>query len=517
MNTKLLSLLLIVPMLTFCGPETENDTPEEEQTETPGKEEPGKTEPKPEIKLSGDTSFSFDCSGGTATFTFTANRDWTVTSDSWLKMEPESGSASEQATSVTFTCETNTAFGSRSAYILITAGTAKEVVSVEQAGDPMANAAQELKSGSTVLATNPNVEKFLTSVTYPDRNWSYTEVLNYYGGFNGKTYNENGEEDPNGKMFSWANEPNSDHPMTYSIRWSKEDIVPGSTMTLVLSDKLGWSGKTEILKDYLYVNITNLVPNDDYTYTVTADKDGKVVAQGTFSTTGSLHQVYFQKACRNGRDLGGWKTTDGKTIKYRKVYRGGRMQSETVNSAGKKEIIEEGIGAQLDLRGKSDVLSKPCVEGFEFCGPVIEQGGTSMLKKDAEKTKQCFEFVVNNVRAGKGVYFHCSLGRDRTGTLDILLLGVLGVPEGDIGKAYEVTYFSGIGYSVSSSEKDGNPKPIFKNTRNAWVYSEVVPYFWELADKTEGKTFADGVEKYLLEVAGVSQKDIDDFRALMLE
>ena len=38
-----------------------------------------------------------------------------------------------------------------------------------------------------------------------------------------------------------------------------------------------------------------------------------------------------------------------------------------------------------------------------------------------------------------------------------------------------------------------------------------------VADKTEGKTFAEGVEKYLLEVAGVSQKDIDDFRALMLE
>ena len=74
-----------------------------------------------------------------------------------------------------------------------------------------------------------------------------------------------------------------------------------------------------------------------------------------------------------------------------------------------------------------------------------------------------------------------------------------------------------VGYSVSSSEKDSNPKPIFKNTRCAWVYSDVVPYFWSLADETEGKTFADGVEKYLLEVAKVSQKDIDDFRSLMLE
>ena len=47
----------------------------------------------------------------------------------------------------------------------------------------------------------------------------------------------------------------------------------------------------------------------------------------------------------------------------------------------------------------------------------------------------------------------------------------------------------------------------------AWAYSDVVPYFWELAG--DG-TFASGVEKYLLGV-GVSQKDIDDYRNMMLE
>jgi hypothetical protein len=93
-------------------------------------------------------------------------------------------------------------------------------------------------------------------------------------------------------------------------------------------------------------------------------------------------------------------------------------------------------------------------------------------------------------------------------------MGLLGVREGDIAKEYELTYFAPVGYSVSSSDKQSNPEPIFKNTRMSWVYSDVVPYFWELAG--EG-TFAQGVEKYLLEVAGVSQKDIDDFRNLMLE
>ena len=49
----------------------------------------------------------------------------------------------------------------------------------------------------------------------------------------------------------------------------------------------------------------------------------------------------------------------------------------------------------------------------------------------------------------------------------------------------------------------------------AWAYADVVPYFWELAG--DDGSFADGVEKYLLDIAGVSQKDIDDFRSMMLE
>ena len=136
-----------------------------------------------------------------------------------------------------------------------------------------------------------------------------------------------------------------------------------------------------------------------------------------------------------------------------------------------------------------------------------------MLVNYAAQTKECFEFVLNSVRANKPVYFHCSLGRDRTGTLGILLLGLLGVPEGDISKEYELTYFAPVGYSVSSSDKANNQTPTYKNTRMAWVYSDVTPYFWGLAG--EG-TFASGVEKYLLSI-GITQAQIDEFRELMLE
>jgi protein-tyrosine phosphatase len=435
--------------------------------------------------------------------------------------------------------------------------------------DPYEGAAPEVKDGDTVAATNPLVQKFIDGVNYPDHDWSFTEIFDYYGGFNGKTYNENGEEDPNGTALTWANAqkewPDGDRPMRYSIRWKKEDLEKG-VLNLHLSDQLGWKGDWEITAGSCFVEVSNLVPNDKYTYSVTTES-GKVVAQGSFNTTGSVHQCFFRanqkgtKGARNCRDLGGWKTLDGKTIKYRKVYRGGRLNDpwETMlNATGRKEVLFEGIGAQLELRGSDDYVKTPAVTGLDHCAPVIEEGGKVMLgvtKPSAKncakwlkfdqgrdditnvgsytptneeyaafqeaykaKTRQCFEFVMNSVKNNKPVYFHCSLGRDRTGTMQVLIMGVLGVREGDISKEYELTYFAPIGFSVSSSDQSSNPEPIFKNDRTHWVYSDIVPYFWGLAnDGKNGETFAQGVEKYLVEVAGVSKAAIDEFRSLMLE
>ena len=512
MNKKFWALLLILPLVSFCGSDKPEPEPEPEQTD-------------PEIIVSGDAEITVGCESGSGTLTFTSNVDWTAAADdAWMTVTPESGKASKSPVTLTYQYGQNPNLKNRSTYIVISAYGAEKNVSVVQAGDPMAGAAEELKDGDKVLATNPLVEKFLTEVTYkdwPEETTRATKIFDYYGGFDGKTLTwDNWETD-------W---PDGDKPQAYSLRWKKEDMESGA-MTLHLEDELGWSGNMEIAAGSRYVNITNLVPNDHYNYKVTA-ASGKVLTQGSFSTTGSLHQVFFTgpvtkkkgmemkgSGCRNARDLGGWTTLDGKKVKYRKVYRGGRMNEKwtpyPLNEQGQKEVLFEGIGGELDLRGNSDVIFEPAVEGLAHCAPVIEEGGKTMLVTYKEQTKQCFEFVVDCVRNNKPIYFHCSLGRDRTGTLDILLLGLLGVREGDIAKEYEVTYFAPVGYSVSSSDKKTNTIPTFHNTRLAWVYSDVTPYFWELAG--EGGTFAQGVEKYLLDVAGVSQKDIDDFRKLMLD
>ena len=449
-----------------------------------------------------------------------------------------------------------------------------------------ADAAPEVKNGDLVQATNPLVEKFLTSEDYEDKAYT-SKVLNYYGGFNGKAYNENGEEDPSGTVLDWTTAayyqhkgiwPDGDKPMKYSIRWKTADLNNESgKLNLYMEDKLGWKGNLEVAAGAVYVEITNLVPNDDYNFKVTT-ASGHIVKEGSFKTKDgcTLHQCFFTGAskkseaksyqaagARNCRDLGGWPTLDGKKVKYRKIYRGGRLNEKwepyPLNNQGKKELLFEGIAAEIDLRGSDDIIKEPAVEGLEHCHPVIEEGGQVMLgiknpsnyncakwlafdverddmknlSKDQlkqytptaqefedfktaykAKVKELFEFVLTNVKNNKPVHFHCSLGRDRTGTLDIILLGVLGVREGIIAKEYDVTYFAPVGYCVSSSDKESNPGPIFHNTCEAWVYSDVVPYFWQMAGSG---TFASGVEKYLTEVVGVPQADINEFRNRMLD
>ena len=152
------------------------------------------------------------------------------------------------------------------------------------------------------------------------------------------------------------------------------------------------------------------------------------------------------------------------------------------------------------------MLSGPAVDYMDFCAPVIEEGYTQMLKDDGAKVKQCFEYVAKCVKENKPVYYHCSLGRDRTGTLSMLLLGVLGVNEGDISKEYELTQFAPYEWATSGGETT-------KMTRRA-DYKGAANYIWNNF-VGEGESFAQGVEKYLLSI-GVSQETITEFRSLML-
>ena len=353
------------------------------------------------------------------------------------------------------------------------------------ADDPFAEAAPEVKNGDLILVTHERVQAFLEDVTYPERDYSTTHILD--------------------EKYAPTAPGNADKPQEYSIRWTKADADGEKTLKLWEDD--GWSREMTVESGEYYVNIINLRPNAHYHFEVKG-AGNKMVTSGEFNTRGLVYQVLFKANVRNARDLGGWKTKDGKKmVKYRMIYRGGRLQPSTLTSKrGKEDLKAQGILAQLDLRGKSDVLSGPTVDYMDFCAPVIEEGYTQMLRDDGTKVKQCFEFVATCVKNNKPVYYHCSLGRDRTGTLSMLLLGVLGVDEGDISKEYELTQFAPYEWATSGGETT-------KMTRRA-DYKGAANFIWNNF-VGKGESFAKGVEKYLVSI-GVEQSTIDEFRDEML-
>ncbi|MBO4264340.1 MAG: tyrosine-protein phosphatase [Bacteroidales bacterium] len=347
----------------------------------------------------------------------------------------------------------------------------------------------EVKNGDKICVTNANVQKFLTDIHYE------AHTASQYS-----------------KLRDWAAENevtvcpgNSDRPPVYNIRWSKD--AGDVKLTLVEPTQ---TRVYEVPADTYYQDLYNLLPNTTYTYEV-ANAGGNVISSGTFETYGLCHQLFFRTNVRNFRDLGGWKTTDGKTVKYRMVYRSGRLEAGKLSKSGKKDLVTEGLKAQLDLRGHSDVLKESTLKGivddYAFCAPVVEEGYAQMLNDDKEKTRQCMQFIFDCVDANKPVDFHCSLGRDRTGTVAMLCLGILGVDEGDISQEYELTQFAPHGYATSDGEKSKMVRTVdYKGAANV---------IWNLVDESKGESFKDGVEKYLLSI-GITQADIDKFRANML-
>lgn len=332
--------------------------------------------------------------------------------------------------------------------------------------------------------TNEYMQAFMEQVTYKDRDYSRTRITEFPGGGPGE----------------------ADIPPSINLTW--ENGYPDKKLLLTVWDD-EWSREYNLEAGATSQELLHLVPKKRYSWKVITTSGNKV-AEGTFRTAGSIHQVFFTNAndesrqVRNGRDLGGWKTLDGKTVAYRKLYRGGRIEGY-IDSNGKAEFRAAGIKAELDLR-ESAPTNCPIGKDIAWCTPFIEHSYVKMLTEYKNEVKMSIEFIADCLRQNKPVFYHCAIGRDRTGTLSILVLGLLGVSEGDISKDYELTYFAPDGYSTN----DGGEFKYHRAKTSGFV--ETVKHIWAFGKPT----FKENVQAYLLSI-GVTQKDMDDICTAMLK
>ncbi|WP_338787181.1 tyrosine-protein phosphatase [Metabacillus sp. FJAT-53654] len=159
----------------------------------------------------------------------------------------------------------------------------------------------------------------------------------------------------------------------------------------------------------------------------------------------------------NCRELGGYSTEYGDQTKWHSFLR-----SSDMSKLSKEEIVflgEYGVKTVIDLRGEDEIEThkNPLAEE-DFCEyyniPFITENVSDitvtsyeismgdfyidLLEQKNDSVKRIFD-VIAQAKAGC-IVFHCAAGKDRTGILAMLLLGLAGVEKKDIVSNYEVTY-----------------------------------------------------------------------------
>ena len=203
----------------------------------------------------------------------------------------------------------------------------------------------------------------------------------------------------------------------------------------------------------------------------------------------------------NVRDLGGW-ACDGGTVKYGLLIRGGRI------SAADRAVLVGQLGVQheIDLRGKEgrdpsdgDVVTESPL-GDDVWFTIADKSATYALTPVA--TWQLYlRCVIDAVTHREPVYFHCTAGADRTGTLACVLEGLLGLSQSDIDKDYELTcFYSGTGTDALARRRNESDWTKLINAINA----------------VSGDTFRDKCVHFAVGTCGMTMTDINAFRAAMI-
>ena len=155
----------------------------------------------------------------------------------------------------------------------------------------------------------------------------------------------------------------------------------------------------------------------------------------------------------NFRDLGGYPVTDGRTVRWRKIFRSDGL--DTLSAADLTHLLEElGLESVIDLRSGDEVEAR----GRGLLGgsavtvhhiPILDetrrlferaQGGLTISGLYTEMAERAGDRFVAALRVlavtDSPIVFHCAAGKDRTGMLGALLLELLGVSDEDIADDY---------------------------------------------------------------------------------
>ena len=292
-----------------------------------------------------------------------------------------------------------------------------------------------------------------------------------------------------------------------NLKWAEEDAAEEYEVFLSLDKDL--EDATVYKAEEAKLHVDDLFVNKQYYWQVSAKADGEEIAKSeiyTFKTLATPRTITMD-GVSNTRDIGGKNTESGKKVKQGMIYRGAYL--DEITETGIKQALETyGIKTDLDLRKAAEGTagtSSPLGHGVQY----LQYSCPYYLGNEGIGNPDNWENLANAIKvfANKEnypVFFHCSVGRDRTAMVAMFLEGLLGVSFEDMTIDYEMSFFSYRGCLDGAA-----PQQMAENFVNTCAYVEN-------QYKGEENSFSAYCEAYLLKI-GVTQEEIDTIREIMLE
>ena len=274
---------------------------------------------------------------------------------------------------------------------------------------------------------------------------------------------------------------------------------------------------------------------------------------GFSASEAALSQSITLKSVGNARELGGYTTVDGRTVKHGVLLRTAALN--TISSEDTARLTDKyHLAVIADLRMSLEVAAKPdpVIDGVKYVNMrvineelftrelekklAIEGDAVQRLKTMIDTGIMSFDMYVNflsedsgkkayreffhellDLPEGHSLLFHCTQGKDRTGCAAMLILSALGVSEDTIMKDFLLT-------NEYNAEKIAAQR---KMLLSHGIDESQLEQYMIILDEVNPKTMATLLSwlkekygspvEYIVQELGVSEEDIAELQTKFLE
>jgi len=246
----------------------------------------------------------------------------------------------------------------------------------------------------------------------------------------------------------------------------------------------------------------------------------------------------------NFRDLGGYKTEDGRALKWGKIYRSDDLHLLTDEDL--KYLSRLNIKSVVDFRSDEERESEPdrlnpdmtqvllpikfqpeelddetlknLMKNLTFgtldSSNLLRDFNIVIVKDFATEYKKFFRHVIEN--NAEPIVFHCTAGKDRAGFASAMILTVLGVPREKVIEDYLLTN-TYVKNHVDSEMLEIELKTFFRaDTDNLRKINLVEERYIQAAFDTIDSEWG-GMDNYISGALGLSEEDILKLKDFYLE